>query len=97
MNIDLNTVERVAGLARLSFNPNEKVKIQDDLNKIVVYFEKLNEVDTAGVEPLVFMVDEINAFREDVSRLEITREEALKNAPQKNSDYFKVPKFLERE
>lgn len=97
MNIDLNTVERVAGLARLSFNPNEKFKIQDDLNKIVVYFEKLNEVDTEGVDPLVFMVDEINAFREDVSRLEITREEALKNAPQKNSDYFKVPKFLERE
>ncbi len=97
MNIDLNTVERVAVLAKLSFNESEKTKIQDDLNKIVAYFEKLNEVDTDGIEPLVFMTEEINAFREDVSRLEITKEEALKNAPQKNSDYYKVPKFLERE
>jgi len=97
VNIDLNTVERVAVLAKLSFNESEKTKIQDDLNKIVAYFEKLNEVDTDGIEPLVFMTEEINAFREDVSRLEITKEEALKNAPQKNSDYYKVPKFLERE
>ena len=63
----------------------------------MAYFEKLNEVDTEGVEPLVFMTEEINVFRENVSHLEITKEEALKNAPQKNSDYYKVPKFLERE
>jgi len=97
VNIDLNTVERVAGLAKLSFNEGEKIKIQDDLNKIVAYFEKLNEVDTEGIEPLVFMTEEINVFRENVAHLEITKEEALKNAPQKNSDYYKVPKFLERE
>jgi aspartyl-tRNA(Asn)/glutamyl-tRNA(Gln) amidotransferase subunit C len=97
MNIDLSTVERVATLAKLSFTETEKIKIQNDLSRIVTYFEKLNEVDTEGVEPLIFLSDEINAFREDIPVIEITKEQALKNAPQKNSDYFKVPKFLERE
>jgi aspartyl-tRNA(Asn)/glutamyl-tRNA(Gln) amidotransferase subunit C len=97
MIIDMATVERVATLAKLSFNEQEKIKIQEDLSKIVSFFDKLNEVDTEGVEPLIFMTDEINAFRDDESFLEITKEDALKNAPQKNSDYFKVPKFLDRE
>jgi aspartyl-tRNA(Asn)/glutamyl-tRNA(Gln) amidotransferase subunit C len=97
MNIDMATVDRVATLAKLSFTEPEKIKIQQELNKIVAFFDKLNEVDTEGIEPLIFMTDEINAFREDNPRIEITKEEALANAPQKNSDYFKVPKFLERE
>jgi aspartyl-tRNA(Asn)/glutamyl-tRNA(Gln) amidotransferase subunit C len=97
MNIDIATVERVAALAKLSFNAEEKIKIQADLSKIVTFFEKLNEVDTDGVEPLIFMTDEINVFRDDEPVTDISREEALKNAPQKNSDYFKVPKFLDRE
>ena len=97
MNIDLNTVERVAALAKLDFSDDEKIRIQKDLNKIVAYFDKLNEIDTEGIEPLVFMTEEVNVFRKDVPSLEISREEALKNAPQKNSDYYKVPKFLDRE
>ena len=97
MSIDLSTVERVAALAKLEFSNNEKTRIQEDLNKIVSYFDKLNEVNTDGIEPLVFIGEEINVFREDTPRVEITKEEALKNAPQKNSDYFKVPKVLERE
>lgn len=97
MNIDMATVDRVAGLAKLSFTDTEKIKLQEDLNKIVSFFDKLNEVDTEGVEPLIFMTDEINAFREDTAHTEITKEQALANAPQKNSDYFKVPKFLDRE
>src|SRR5438552_7864380 len=97
MTIDMQTVERVATLAKLSFSAEEKVKIQKDLSRIFSYFEKLNEVDTEGVEPLIFLTDEVNSFREDNAFLEITKDEALKNAPQKNSDYFKVPKFLERE
>jgi aspartyl-tRNA(Asn)/glutamyl-tRNA(Gln) amidotransferase subunit C len=97
MNIDLATVERVATLAKLSFSESEKIKIQQDLTRIVTYFDKLNEVDTEGIEPLIFLSEEKNAFREDIPATEITKEDALKNAPQKNSDYFKVPKFLERE
>jgi len=97
MIIDMATVERVASLAKLSFADDEKLKIQEDLSKIVSFFDKLNEVDTDGVEPLIFMTDEVNAFREDVAFTEITKAQALKNAPQKNSDYFKVPKVIERE
>jgi aspartyl-tRNA(Asn)/glutamyl-tRNA(Gln) amidotransferase subunit C len=97
MQIDKETVDRVAGLARLSFNEEGKEKMRTELNKIVSFFEKLNEIDTEGVEPLIFMTDEVNAFREDNAYTEITRDEALKNAPQKDSDYFKVPKFLDRE
>ncbi len=97
MNIDLNTVERVAALAKLDFSDDEKIRIQQDLNKIVAYFDKLNEIDTEGIEPLVFMTEEINVFRKDIPFQEISKEDALKNAPQKNSDYYKVPKFLERE
>ena len=97
MIIDMATVERVAVLAKLSFTEEEKIKIQHDLSKIVSFFDKMNEVDTEGVEPLIFLSEEINAFREDNAFLEITKEDALKNAPLKNSDYFKVPKFLERE
>ena len=97
MNIDKATVERVANLARLSFTEEEKDKVQAEMTKIVSFIEKMNELDTEGVEPLIFMSDEINAFREDNAYTEITKEEALKNAPQKDSDYFKVPKVIERE
>jgi aspartyl-tRNA(Asn)/glutamyl-tRNA(Gln) amidotransferase subunit C len=97
MNIDRATVDRVANLARLSFTEAEKEKLQAEMSKIVSFFDKLNELDTDDVEPLIFLSEEINAFREDNAFTEITKEQALKNAPQKDSDYFKVPKFLDRE
>lgn len=96
MKIDRDTVERVAALARLSFKEEEKTKIQEELSKILTMCEKLNELDTEGVEPLIFMTDEVNMFREDEAYTTITKEEALKNAPQRDSDYIKVPKVLER-
>ena len=97
MNIDIATVERVAQLAKLSFSDEEKEKVREEMTKIVSFIEKMNELDTENVEPLIFMSDEINPIREDVARIDISKEEILKNAPQKDSDYFKVPKFLERE
>jgi aspartyl-tRNA(Asn)/glutamyl-tRNA(Gln) amidotransferase subunit C len=97
MKIDRDTVNRVAALAKLQFTEEEKTQLEEDMTKIVTYFEKMNELDTEGVEPLVFLTDEINAFREDEAQITITHEEALKNAPDRNSDYFKVPKFLEKE
>lgn len=97
MSIDKATVERVAALSKLTFTEEQKEKMQVELNKIVAFIEKMNNLDTEGVEPLIFMTDEINAFRDDEVRDVISREDALKNAPQKNSDYFKVPKVLERE
>ncbi len=97
MKIDKDTVERVAALARLSFNEEEKEKLRIELSNILTLCEKLNEVDTNDVEPLIFLTDEINAFRDDTPQGAIAKELALKNAPQKDSDYFKMPKVLDRE
>jgi aspartyl-tRNA(Asn)/glutamyl-tRNA(Gln) amidotransferase subunit C len=68
-----------------------------DLNRILSFVEKLSEVNTDGVEPLIYMVDETNVLREDVVQLEITQNEGLKNAPKKDSDYFRVPRFVDSE
>ena len=57
---------------------------------------KLNELNTDNVEPLIYMTDEVNVLREDVVKTDMTQEEALKNAPKKDSDYFKVPKVVEK-
>ena len=97
MQIDYNTIDRVAHLARLRFDEAERTKLVGEMNKILSFCEKLNELNTDGVEPLIYLTDEVNTLREDVAKTEITKEEALKNAPKKNTDYFKVPKFLDKE
>ena len=97
MKIVKDSVERVAALARLSFSEAEKEKLQVDLSNILTMCEKLNEVDTSNEEPLIFLTEEINVFREDVPIPPVTKEQALKNAPQKDSDYFKMPKVIDRE
>lgn len=96
MQIDLQTVEKLAELAKLEFNDEEKVEILADLNRILAFVDKLNELDTTGVEPLVYINDEVNILRPDIVKQEITHEEALLNAPKKDSDYFRVPKVLEK-
>lgn len=96
MKITEETVDRIAELAKLEFTPEEKKELMGDMNKILAFMEKLNELDTEGVEPLIYMSDQVNALRKDEVIQEITREEALKNAPKKDSDYFRVPKVLER-
>lgn len=92
--ISENTVEKLAELAKLEFNQEEKQNIIADLNKILVFVEKLNEVNTEGVEPLIYMNADVNILRDDEAISDISHEEALKNAPKKDSDYFRVPKFL---
>ncbi len=96
MQINDQIVERVAFLAKLSFEDKEKKAMQKDLNNILDMCEKLNEVNTKNVEPLVFMTEETNPFRDDDPSVVITKKEALKNAPEKDSDYFKVPKVFDR-
>jgi len=94
MKIDENLIDRLAELSKLEFNASEKVEIKDDLQKMLNFVQKLDEINTAGIPPLVFMSSEINRLREDVAVLEISKDEALKNAPKKDSDYFKVPKVI---
>ena len=89
-------VDHLAHLARIEFENESKTEIISDLNKILSFVEKLNELDTENVEPLIYMTDENNVMREDEVILTITQQEALKNAPQKDSDYFKVPKVIEK-
>ena len=94
MKIDKNVVEKIAHLARLDVeNVDERVA---DMNKILTFMEKLNELDTTNVEPLVYLTDEVNAFRPDVVKQEITTAEALKNAPDADDNFFKVSKVIEQ-
>jgi aspartyl-tRNA(Asn)/glutamyl-tRNA(Gln) amidotransferase subunit C len=96
MDISNEMIDKLADLAKLEFNAEESEKLKGDLSNIITFFEKLNELDTTNVEPLIFMTDEVNVLREDEIIQPITHEEALKNAPSKDSDYFRVPKFLEK-
>lgn len=96
MKITEETVDKIAELSKLEFNASEKQALIGDMNKILTFMEKLNELDTEGVEPLIYMTDEVNALRPDIMKNDVTHEEALKNAPKKDSDYFRVPKVLER-
>ena len=96
MKITDETVEHIAHLARLEFEGEEKGKIKQDLENIITFMEKLQEVDTDNVEPLVFMTNEKNRLRDDVAEVTITHEEALKNAPKKDSDYVRIPKVLNK-
>jgi aspartyl-tRNA(Asn)/glutamyl-tRNA(Gln) amidotransferase subunit C len=96
MKIEKETVKHIAHLARLNFNENEILKVQEDLEKITDFMDKLNELNTDEIEPLIFMSEEINVLRNDVAAVSISQDEALKNAPKKDSDYFRIPKVLNK-
>jgi aspartyl-tRNA(Asn)/glutamyl-tRNA(Gln) amidotransferase subunit C len=97
MKIDKETVDKIAHLARLEFENEAKEQIIKDMNNMLAFVDKLNELDTSNVEPLIYMSEEVNVFREDEVKQEITQQEALKNAPKKDSDYFKVPKVIDKQ
>ena len=78
------------------FNEEQAVSIQQDLSRMLDFVNKLNEVDTENVEPLVYMLNERPTLRKDEPLQEISQEEALKNAPDKDTDFFKVPKVIKR-
>lgn len=94
MEINDKIVDKIAHLSKLSFSGEEKEAIKSDMNKMLDFVGKLEEVDTTGVEPLIHMSDEINVLRPDENVFSVTQEEALKNAPKKDSTYFKMPKVL---
>jgi aspartyl-tRNA(Asn)/glutamyl-tRNA(Gln) amidotransferase subunit C len=94
MKITPEKVQELAALSRLKFEGEAAEKMRQDLENILDMCEKLNEVNTDGVEPLIYMTDRVNNLREDKVKQEITHEEALKNAPKKDSDFFRVPKVI---
>lgn len=97
MKIDLNTVDRLAHLARLEFDADTKGKMLDDMNRFLEFADKLNELDIADVEPLIYMTDEVNVLRKDEVQQLLSHEEALKNAPKRDSDFFRVPKVIDKD
>lgn len=94
--IDKDTVDKLATLSRLEFDGKEKEEIMNDLSRMLDFVGKLNKLDTDGVEPLIYMNDEKNVLRTDEVKQTISQKEALSNAPKKDSDYFKVPKVVEK-
>jgi aspartyl-tRNA(Asn)/glutamyl-tRNA(Gln) amidotransferase subunit C len=94
MSVDKETIKKIAHLARLEFDEKEADKMSENFNKILTWMDKLNEVNTDHVEPLIHMSEEVNVLREDEVNNSLKHEDALFNAPKKDSDYFRVPKFL---
>src|SRR6478672_1113648 len=94
MIVDDTLVEKLARLSKLEFDVEGKQAIRKDLEKILGFMEKLNELNTDGIEPLIYINEEVNVFREDEVHYPITREEALQNAPLKDEQYIRVPKFV---
>ena len=95
MQLSIETLQKIAHLARLEFEEEGAEKMMADLSRILDWVEQLNEVDTEGVAPLTHMSAEQNVLREDVAEEPLALERALFNAPKKDSHYFRVPKVLE--
>ncbi len=94
MQIDRNLILKLEDLAKLELSDEERSALMLDLNKILNMVEKLHELDTKGVEPLVYISDETNQLREDEIRHQVSLEQALQNAPNSDGQHFKVPKVL---
>ena len=96
MEVNDALLDNLSNLARLEFNAEEKEEIRKDLRRMIDFVEKLGELDTTGVEPLLHMSPETNVLREDRIQGSVTREEALANAPDTDGTYFKVPKVIRK-
>ena len=96
MKIDNETVDKIAHLARLEFENDSKEEIKKDMNNMLSFVDKLNELDTTNIEPLIYISEEVNVMREDDVKKVITQDEALKNSPKHDSDYFKVSKVINK-
>jgi aspartyl-tRNA(Asn)/glutamyl-tRNA(Gln) amidotransferase subunit C len=94
MSVTKNEVEHIAKLAKLKFNDDEIDEYTTQLNEILKYVDKLNELDTTNVKPLSHPVSGENVFREDVLKNSISTEDALKNTKNRTEVYFKVPKVI---
>lgn len=94
MKVDKELLNKTAHLARLEFDDESAEAMMADMSKIITWVEKLNEVNTEGVAPLTTMSHEINVLRKDEVKPHLSHERALKNAPKKDADYFRVPKVM---
>ena len=96
ITVDDKLIDDLSKLAKLKFDKKATKQIKSDLNIILSFINSISEVDTDKIDPLIYMSDEINVLRSDKIKNEVSQEEALKNAPQKDSDYFKIPTVLKK-
>ena len=96
MEVNDALIDNLSNLARLEFNNVEKEAIKHDLQRMIQFVEKLGELDTTGVEPLLHMSPEINVLREDIPGGSVSREAALAGAPATDGRYFEVPKVIKK-
>ena len=94
MEVNDALVENLCKLACLEFDLAGKQEIKKDLQKMIGFVEKLNELDLRDVEPLLYMGEETNVLRDDIPQNALSRAEALKNAPAADNIYFKVPQVV---
>ena len=96
MEVNDLMVDKLANLARLQFNDTEKESIKNDLQRMIQFVEKLNELDTNGVEPLLHMSEQVNILRDDEVKGSISKAAGLQNAPAHDGEFFKVPKVIKK-
>lgn len=94
MSVSKEEIKNIAKLAKLNLNEAEINEFTGDMNKILDYMDKLNELVTENVKPLSNPLEGYNVFREDELKNSIDREDALKNAPSRNDEFFRVPKVI---
>ncbi|MES2732451.1 MAG: Asp-tRNA(Asn)/Glu-tRNA(Gln) amidotransferase subunit GatC [Bacteroidota bacterium] len=95
MLVDKETLRKIAHLSRLEVEEKTEKDLINSMNTILTWMEKLNEIDTSQVAPLTHMSEEVNVLREDEAKPHLPHEKGLRNAPKKDSDYFRVPKVME--
>ena len=96
MKVNDKLINDLSRLAKLNFDKQTIKKMKSDLKNILKFVDKLSEIDTEGIAPLIYLSEERNVLRPDQVDEQIEQKDALKNAPKKDSDYFKVPKVLKK-
>lgn len=96
MQVDDALINKLSKLAMLQFNDEEREEIKSDLEKMIGFVDKLKEIDTTGVEPLLHMSNNTDLLREDIPGNMVNRKDALLNAPLHDDEFFKVPKVIKK-
>lgn len=96
MEVNDLLIQKLANLSRLEFNEAEKQEIKIELEKMIGFIDKLNELDTKGVEPLLHISENVNIFRKDEVKDEVSKDDVFKNAPLHDDEFFKVPKVIKK-
>ncbi|MCH8545228.1 MAG: Asp-tRNA(Asn)/Glu-tRNA(Gln) amidotransferase subunit GatC [Cryomorphaceae bacterium] len=97
MDVSIKELEKIAHLAKIELSEDEKQGMLRDFNKILHFVEKVKELELDNVEPMIYVSDRNNATREDVKGKESSQQDALKNAPDHDTDYIKVPRMVKSE